>query len=105
MAKRKTKEIKALEQELSVLLADMQERYGQDAYTIVGIHDSGLGWILHIEAGSAKEALQKFRDMNQGCALGVFKGRLINRVQLNLWPGSPTIVEDDNNGDGQRQSI
>jgi len=62
-------------------------------YTIVGIHDSGLGWISHHIASSADKALQEFDNMDIGCALAVFYGHLKNRVVRNLFPGSPTQLE------------
>lgn len=54
-------------------------------YTVVGLHDSGLGWIVHIVGDNADDALKKFDALNKGFALAVFDGHLKNKVQRNLW--------------------
>ena len=63
-------------------------------YTIVGIHDTGLGWIVHSAADTATKALSDFESMDKGVALAVFVGHLSNKVPRNLLPGSPTKLED-----------
>ncbi len=63
-------------------------------YTIVGIHDNGLGWIFHSKAKTANEALADFDTLNNGMALAVFEGHIANKVVRNLVPGSPTVLED-----------
>ncbi len=56
-----------------------------NSYTVVALHDSGLGWIVHIVGNNADDALKKFDMLNRGIALAVFDGHLENQVKRNLW--------------------
>jgi len=53
-------------------------------FTIIGIHDSGLGWIVYLQAKNADDALQKFKDRDKGIALAVFEGIVTNQVNTNV---------------------
>ena len=57
-------------------------------YTVIGIHNSGLGLILHLAADSAKDALKEFESRDVGVALAILSGFHDNLVPRNIWPGS-----------------
>lgn len=63
-------------------------------YTIVGIHNNGLGLVIHSEANNAKEAMENFDSLNEGMVIAVFKGHLFNRVKRNLISNNTTSLEE-----------